>query len=337
MKGPFFSIFLPVYNAEKYIRECLDSIVNQSFKDFELYIHDDNSKDSSYSICEEYASKYSNIFLSRSYTEESSYVCAQNEFVYNAQGKYIVFIDNDDRVDRNYLEVVWKKLSTTEADCAIVAYKHIDENGNLLRWYEPQLEDGRLLSSEEARALFFMSYDIEGFRWNKICLKSVYIDNNIEMKDEFPGDVQFTYKVLSSIKYAVLVSDKLYSYRQRGDSEIGIFRWENCIGFLKCHSEMCKIADNQGLGNCGENYRIVRMIDVVYDIRRRKKIISRKQWVELIYYCKETLVDKNLILIWSNIYHYSKKSSVRRKLYIKAVLCKILLLEKIIMVRERRN
>ena len=98
------SIIIPVYNVEKYLRECLDSILAQSYKDFEIILVDDGSTDSSGNICDEYSMKYENIKVL--HKNNNGLSSARNAGLDIAQGEYILFIDSDDVVSPVMLETL---------------------------------------------------------------------------------------------------------------------------------------------------------------------------------------------------------------------------------------
>ena len=102
------SIILPVYNVEPYLRQCLDSIINQTFKDFELIVVNDCSPDNSLQIVKEYQQKDSRIVL-LNLPKNKGISNARNEGMKIAKAKYIVFIDSDDWVREDYVEVLSKK------------------------------------------------------------------------------------------------------------------------------------------------------------------------------------------------------------------------------------
>jgi glycosyltransferase involved in cell wall biosynthesis len=103
---PTISVIVPIYNVEQYLCKCLDSILNQTFTDFELLLIDDGSPDKSGQICDEYAQKDSRI---RVFHKENGGVSSARNFgLDNAQGKWIAFIDSDDWVDNTYLEHLLK-------------------------------------------------------------------------------------------------------------------------------------------------------------------------------------------------------------------------------------
>ena len=127
MKQPKISIIVPVYNAEKYLRHCLDSILNQSFQDFELLLVDDGSKDRSGKICDEYAEKDKRVSVW--HQENQGVSVARNVGLEHAQGEWIYFPDSDDIVIENALEIMMK-MCVEDIDYVMCGYEVYDENGN---------------------------------------------------------------------------------------------------------------------------------------------------------------------------------------------------------------
>ena len=103
----FFSVIVPVYNVEKYLKECLDSILSQTFKDFELILVNDGSKDSSPAICDEYAEKDSRVKVI--HKENGGQSTARNMGIEKATGEFAVFLDSDDLLSPNTFEILIEK------------------------------------------------------------------------------------------------------------------------------------------------------------------------------------------------------------------------------------
>ena len=104
-EAPIISVIVPVYNAEKYLHECIESILSQSFTDFELILVDDGSTDSSPSICDEYSSK--DAWLSSVHDINKGVSAARERGFRESKGDYICFVDADDRISRDYLKMLY--------------------------------------------------------------------------------------------------------------------------------------------------------------------------------------------------------------------------------------
>ena len=124
MRSPKISVILPVYNAEKYLKHCLDSIVKQTYRNLELLLIDDGSTDMSFAICAEYARQDKRLKII--HQTNLGTASARNKGLLLAKGKYIHFIDNDDcLLHKNYYAQMLKKALTTNADmtCSEVYYE----------------------------------------------------------------------------------------------------------------------------------------------------------------------------------------------------------------------
>lgn len=131
MKKIKFSVIVPVYNAEKYIAECIESVLNQTFSDLELLLVDDGSPDNSGAICDEYAAKDSRVKV---FHQENGGVCAaRNTGLDNATGEYVSFVDSDDYLESNALEILYNDILTHNADvsCALMAGDDNQDKANL--------------------------------------------------------------------------------------------------------------------------------------------------------------------------------------------------------------
>ena len=114
--GEKVSVIIPAYNAEKYLRECLDSVLKQTHKDVELVIINDGSKDETKNILDEYKSKYSHVQVI--HTENGGVSRARNIGLDNATGEYIMFLDSDDLLVANAIEILLHDLKDNDADIA---------------------------------------------------------------------------------------------------------------------------------------------------------------------------------------------------------------------------
>ena len=120
---PLISVIVPVYNAEKTLRECVDYILNQEYKDFELILVDDGSRDASPAICDEYAGKDGRVKVF--HKPNGGVSSARNLGIENARGKWITFIDSDDYVTNGYFD----GIDEHDEDVLIKSYKKYDHSG----------------------------------------------------------------------------------------------------------------------------------------------------------------------------------------------------------------
>lgn len=165
---PKVSVIIPVYNVEKYIKKCLDSLVNQTLEDIEIIVVNDGSPDNSQKIIDDYVKKYPSKV--KSYIKENGgQGSARNYGVKCATGEYIGFVDSDDYVDKNMYKIMYQKAISTKSD--IVCCNHFEVIGEKLiekRYYNDIISDNG-----------FTKY-ILGFPcpWNKLIRRDLIINNN---------------------------------------------------------------------------------------------------------------------------------------------------------------
>lgn len=206
---PQISVIVPVYKVEKYIRKCVDSILAQTFIDFELWLVDDGSSDNSGAICDEYAQKDSRVKVI--HKKNGGLSDARNAALDVMQGKYVFFVDSDDWISEDALEIMHTALERTGAKVATGNIVSIYEDGTENALYAP-VQDEKILVGEEMLTTLLRPnawnrlYDAELFRALRYPVGRLYED-------------VFTYhKILAQIDRMVLVGRNTYYYLIRGGS-----------------------------------------------------------------------------------------------------------------------
>ena len=123
------SVIIPVYNAEKYLRKCLDSIFSQSFQNIEVIMVNDGSKDCSGVIMDEYVQRYPHKAIGI-HQKNQGQSAARNTALKLAKGKYIIFIDSDDYIAKDYIRVLYQKAESTNSDMVICNYTKVTDDGS---------------------------------------------------------------------------------------------------------------------------------------------------------------------------------------------------------------
>ena len=204
------SVIMPVYNAEKFINEAIDSVLNQTYKNLEIILVDDGSKDSSGKICDEYKEKDNRIIVI--HKENGSSSSARNAGLDIATGKYIMFIDADDFYEKNSCEVLYNEIKSKDADYVIGNYIHTNYEGK--KWEKPvyDSENFKLSITDYKKSFFVMNSVI----WNKI-YKREFIENHklrYILESDIAEDAVFaTYCYVHSDK-GYYINDVVYNYRQ---------------------------------------------------------------------------------------------------------------------------
>ncbi len=214
---PEISVIVPVYNVEKYLRNCLDTILDQTFSDTEIICVNDGSKDKSRDILEEYKHKDSRIKIIDK--KNGGLSSARNAGLKIAQGKYISFIDSDDWVESTMLEKLYNSMESLNTDIAICGVHQYDEskketdNTNLyfnLGYFDKRF-DNRAFSYEETLP-FLMNVCV--MAWNKMYRKSFLDECHAWYPDGYIfEDGPFFFSIFFKTKKVSLVREFLYYYR----------------------------------------------------------------------------------------------------------------------------
>lgn len=209
------SIIVPVYNSEKYIVECIDSILSQSLKSFELILIDDGSVDRSGIICDDYAKKDSRIVVV--HTSNKGVSATRNKGIEIARGRYIMFCDADDVVNEHWCECMYK-VANLEPFCLIVSdLKQFSKNVEIVDC--KRVNTNVRCSSKDYYDLF--KEGLTGSVWNKIFRTDIILNNGIRFPIDIPiaEDVKF---VCEYMKYCcdgcLHIENSLYYYRNNSSS-----------------------------------------------------------------------------------------------------------------------
>ena len=134
MANPKISVIVPVYNTEKYLHRCIDSILSQTFTDFELLLINDGSKDGSGAICDEYAAKDNRVRVF--HKENCGVSSARNLGLDNVQGEWVLFVDSDDWMELTMLAKMYHAAIENNADCVYCDFNFVKQSG-VERYYAP--------------------------------------------------------------------------------------------------------------------------------------------------------------------------------------------------------
>ncbi len=213
---PTISIIVPIYNVEKYLSRCIESIFAQSFVDFELILVDDGSSDRSGELCDEYAAKDSRIVVL--HQENSGQAAARNKALDIAKGDYIAFVDSDDRIHPQYLEVLYQNVIEAGADISICSYQKENE-GELLA-DEAICDDRNIWNGRDfLRHSVLDSIGKHWLLWDKLFAKKCF-DNARLPEGRIFEDNATVYKLIYKADMVVDCDCKLYYYFQRAGSTV---------------------------------------------------------------------------------------------------------------------
>lgn len=206
------SVIVPVYNAEKYINETLDAILNQTYENTEIIIVNDGSTDNTLNILNDYSKRDNRIKVIT--TENKNVSNARNTGLENATGQYIAYVDSDDIIDSNYLSVLYDVIKITDVDYVQSAVS-IERNGipHMVTHNKEQL----LVYSNPIEA--FLNLDTTFAVWGKLFKKEVI--NEIKFEDiRCFEDFKYIWEVVKNSKKSAVTGDTSYHYIQKNDKSL---------------------------------------------------------------------------------------------------------------------
>ncbi len=217
MEKEKISVLVPVYNSEKYLTRCIESILNQTYKNIELIIVNDGSNDKSYEIIEEYKKRDNRI--KALHTENKGVSYARNLGLDSASGDFLAFVDSDDYIDEDYLETLYKYLKNENADISMCNCKFIEENLNKSYTKTFGINNILVMNNEEAvENLFYYNY-MRHSPWGKLYKKDIFEGCRYKINRQYE-DLELTYKLFLKAKKLVYIPECKYNYLLRKGSII---------------------------------------------------------------------------------------------------------------------
>lgn len=213
--NPLISIIIPVYNVEKFIGYCVDSVINQSYTNIEILLIDDGSTDSSDILCDEYARTDNRIKVI--HKTNGGLSDARNVGIGIATGKYISFIDSDDYILPTYIEYLFNLISKSNADISVCQLINVDESNNVLSiGGDPvdKIVNGNIDCMKE----YLSESSIDTVAWRKLYKKDLFKSDIRYPVGKYHEDVWTTYKLIAQCNTIAIGSSALYAYRQRTGS-----------------------------------------------------------------------------------------------------------------------
>lgn len=224
------SIIVPVYNVEPYLNQCLDSIINQTYKDIEIILIDDGSSDHCGEICEKYAKEDPRIRVF--HTVNNGLSAARNLGLKETRGEFVGFVDSDDWIEPNMYEVLHEKAFEFNADICECNFWFGTSPSNYI-----DLEDTVYRANESLTALF--NNRICHVVWNKIYKKELF-DSVSFPEGRNIEDISIMHLLIGKTDTVVTISDKKYHYRQRADSIRYTYSASNLIDYADAFLERYK-------------------------------------------------------------------------------------------------
>jgi len=218
--GKLISIIVPIYNVEKYLDKCIESILNQTYKNLEIILVDDGSKDNCPKICDDY--KLKDLRVKVIHKENAGVSSARNSGLNVATGEYIGFVDPDDYIEKDMYEKLIEQIEIFSADIVMCGYRNINLKGSVIdeRLIYSELYKPIELSKHESQELYFTRPEIRAMLvvlWNKLFDRKIFNNHKFPI-DKVHEDEALTFKLLYEAKKIVYLNEALYNYLIRNNS-----------------------------------------------------------------------------------------------------------------------
>ncbi len=312
MDKELVSIIVPVYNVEKYIDECIESLVNQTYKEVEIILIDDGSKDSSANIMDEWARKDSRI--SAYHYENGGVSVARNRGIEKAKGKYVFFVDSDDFAEIDAVETMIKEAEVNRLDLAIFNNYKAGEHERVKNEKYSKLRG--IFTGKEFfnNAVKEMNSFLLNIPWNKLYRLDIIKENGIEFNKDFKlgEDFIFNLEYFKYCKKVGIFEDVTYNYRLL---ETGLtlskkpidYMWNNAKKTLVYLEDSGKTINKDNIQPVN-NYKIYSVKYNLYSIVRNSYYSKKERIDALKWMCKDIKTTK--------IITYSNADKLRDKIYI---------------------
>lgn len=240
IESPKISVIVPIYKIERYLRQCIDSILAQTFTEFELLLIDDESPDGCPAICDEYTKKDARI---RTFHKPNGGVAsARNWGIDNAKGDWIMYIDGDDWIEPTYIEELYNAAIKNDADIAICGFRFAYEDGRYIEEHPTLWDNNKSASLNQYIASTWTTV------WGSIHKSSLYKDNGIRSPKNitFCEDFHLMVRLCHFAKKVVSIDRPLYNYRQQSSSIMHSLNNKTWRDELTAYKEIIDFFRNQG-------------------------------------------------------------------------------------------
>lgn len=318
------SVIVPIYKVEKYLKKCVESILEQTYNNLDIILVDDGSPDNCGDIIEEFRKKDERI---RTIHQKNGGLSdARNSGIKIAKGKYIVYIDSDDWIEKNMIEVLYKDIIKTNSDISVCEFVEEDDFQNILSTKKYNNEIIEFNSKEALKSLIKQDI-LTNHAWNKLYKASLF--EGIEYpKGQLMEDVSTTYKLFEKANKIVYQNTSLYHYIQRETSILG-----NITEKRINDQEFAFFDRNKYLMEKYSEFKEIIELDNMYNVKTLyflailggyKNLYNSKKYVE--YYAKykkiykenkknpEIKGDKSLQLFYENRIAYKMYVKLKRKI-----------------------
>lgn len=283
---PLVSIIVPTYNVERYISECINSLINQTYSNIEIVCVDDGSLDNTFSILEQYQANDSRIKLIK---QENQFAgVARNNGMKHASGKYLLFVDSDDFCERNMIEYLVNVAEENNSEIVVFdLFRYDDKEKKILNttWkaLHPDLFGSGIKSSKDIAESIFQ-FTISG-PMNKLFLREFIIKNNIWFQNlQRTNDLFFVYASLTYAERIAILDKKMEYYRINNSSSLQATNHISPFNFLDALRELKKNMFERNVYEIyAKSFKELVLSVSLYNLSVQKRLDSFQNVLEMIY------------------------------------------------------
>ena len=345
--NPKVSIIVPIYNSEKYMSKCIESILNQTLSEIEIILVNDGSTDNSRKIIENYAKKDNRIKVI--HQQNSGPSVARNKGIRIAKGKYIGFVDSDDYIEPNMYEELYNNANNKNIEVAMCSYNEKHLYNDIEYVIKPKLDSNRIYEKEDIKQGIISTFsknDNYGFYslCNKLYLKEWLIKENltIDTNRDHGEDARLNLILLTKVNSIYFINKPLYNYYIRKRESLTTVVRDNMYKYIldnkNFHDYLCNLYGYQHLMDKGRKNYLNNIFQYMNSISISRFKLRKK--VKILNQIMNDDTFKNNINSYECPYRYYKllKLSCRYKLsLIYIFLIKLLSLkEKLDLIKENK-
>lgn len=318
---PYLSVIVPIYKVEKYLKQCIDSILKQTFTDFELILVDDGSPDNCPAICDEYADKYKKVKVIHKLN--GGLVSARKAGLEAARGKFIGFVDSDDWIEPNMFELLCEKSKSHRVDIVICDILHEYPNSTVK--HNQNIKHGLYDKESLIKNIFpimlysgvFYEFGIFPTLCNKIIKREILeknlknIDNTIKMGE----DAACTYPSLLDADSVYILENKyLYHYRQIPSSMTNAYDPKYLDRVLVLYKLLNNTSNYKGVFDLSNQLYYYMMYLIIGAVRNEYNNSNNKSYYKKRLFLKKMLEIEDVKMALTSV--ITKGFPLRSKVYI---------------------
>lgn len=313
------SVIIPVYNQEKYLNKCIDSILSGTYRNLECIIVDDGSTDNSPLLCDEYKEDERVVIIHK---ENGGLTSARKAGYEVAKGKFITFIDSDDYVSKDYVEKLYAALKDKDADISVCGH-YRDDEGRIIENTYPipdRIIDGNIIGDYVLPIIgkiYAAGYEnMPGYVWGRLYKRELISETCfVSERDVYTEDDIFQMYVSRGAKRIVFIKDKLVYYRDNSQSLTRRYRngmWDMLKKrhkLVEGYFEKNRIRNDERL-RASAFYAIYVSVTNAYLLGDAKSCVSELKTIRSDVFAQETLKDLNVNLLRprQKLFYYLFKS-----------------------------